>query len=87
MTHERRKLTPDYDEGSLEDNGLHSDPKKSPEKVHRYEELSYSNLAGKIFPNGVIVKIGKLVLNPVLLKSVFMFVYFQYVNDAVTVCL
>jgi hypothetical protein len=30
--HERRKLTPDYDdiydEGSLEANGLHSDPKK-----------------------------------------------------------
>jgi hypothetical protein len=25
--HERRKLTPDYDEGSLEANGLHSDPK------------------------------------------------------------
>jgi hypothetical protein len=34
MTHERRKLTPDYDEGSLEANGLHSDPKKRPEKVH-----------------------------------------------------
>jgi len=26
--HERWKLTPDYDEGSLEANGLHSDPKK-----------------------------------------------------------
>ena len=25
--HERRKLIPDYDEGSLEANGLHSDPK------------------------------------------------------------
>ena len=26
--HEKRKLTPDYDEGSLEANGLHSDAKK-----------------------------------------------------------
>jgi hypothetical protein len=25
--HEKRKLTPDYDEGSLEANGLHSDAK------------------------------------------------------------
>jgi hypothetical protein len=33
--HERRKLTPDYDdEGSLEANGLHSDPKKRYKHVH-----------------------------------------------------
>ena len=38
--HERRKLTPDYDEGSLEANGLHSDPKKRYQKKKGTKETS-----------------------------------------------
>ena len=35
---ERRKLTPDYDKGSLEANGLHSDPKKKGTKAPIFTE-------------------------------------------------
>ena len=37
---QRRKLTPDYDEGSLEANGLHSDPKKRYQKKKGTKETS-----------------------------------------------